>query len=218
MRLPPTPGATLVALFALGVAGLLGPGAALLLLARAAGVLVRSLAAGEAPLDPVLGLAACGLSALLLGWWSLGVSLATWSTLTRRAGRVHGLAARLSPPLARRAVATLLGATLAAGAAAPVAAAEGQPAPRPGVAAGPGLAAWSADRPAASAGVPGREVVVRAGDTLWDLAARALGPDAEPAQVDRAWRRWYAANRAVIGPDPDLLHPGQRLRAPGRPR
>lgn len=48
-----------------------------------------------------------------------------------------------------------------------------------------------------------RVVVVRPGDTLWALAGQ--GP---------AWHRLYALNRDVIGPDPDLIRPGQRLRLP----
>lgn len=59
-------------------------------------------------------------------------------------------------------------------------------------------------------------VVVRPGDTLWDIARRHLPAGATDAQVARAWPRWYAANRAVIGPDPDVIQPGQRLRAPVR--
>jgi hypothetical protein len=60
-------------------------------------------------------------------------------------------------------------------------------------------------------------VVVRRGDTLWSLAAARLRPSATPAEIDAEWRRWYAANRAVVGADPDLILPGQRLRAPGTP-
>ncbi len=59
-----------------------------------------------------------------------------------------------------------------------------------------------------------RTVVVRRGDCLWTIAARALGPAATDAQIAMAWPHWYAANRATIGPDPDLLLPGQRLLAP----
>jgi nucleoid-associated protein YgaU len=55
----------------------------------------------------------------------------------------------------------------------------------------------------------GDEIVVRRGDTLWDITARHLGPDAGAGEVAAAWPRWYAANRAVIGADPDLLRPGQ---------
>ena len=57
-------------------------------------------------------------------------------------------------------------------------------------------------------------VVVRRGDTLWEIAARHLGADATPAEVARAWPEWHRANRTVIGADPDLLLPGQRLVPP----
>lgn len=58
--------------------------------------------------------------------------------------------------------------------------------------------------------------VVATGDTLWAIAAAHLSADASNTAVDRAWRRWYAANRAVIGPDPDLITPGQLLLPPVR--
>jgi nucleoid-associated protein YgaU len=58
------------------------------------------------------------------------------------------------------------------------------------------------------------EVVVHRGDTLWDIARRHLGPGASDAEVAAAWPRWYATNQHVIGPDPDVLLPGQVLRAP----
>jgi hypothetical protein len=57
-------------------------------------------------------------------------------------------------------------------------------------------------------------VVVLRGDTLWAIAARHLGPGATDAQVAAEWPRWHAANRSTIGPDPDLILPGQRLAAP----
>jgi nucleoid-associated protein YgaU len=56
--------------------------------------------------------------------------------------------------------------------------------------------------------------VVRRGDTLWDIAARHLGPHPTDAEITRAWPRWYAANRAAIGVNPALIHPGLVLRAP----
>ncbi len=59
-------------------------------------------------------------------------------------------------------------------------------------------------------------VVVHRGDTLWAIAARDLGPDATDAEVAAHWPRWYAANRAVIGPDPDLVLPGQVLVRPSQ--
>lgn len=58
------------------------------------------------------------------------------------------------------------------------------------------------------------EVAVRAGDTLWDIAARHLGPDASAVDIARAWPQWFEANREVVGDDPDLLRPGQLLRPP----
>lgn len=58
------------------------------------------------------------------------------------------------------------------------------------------------------------EVVVRRGDTLWDICARHLPGDATDAEIAAEWPRWYQANRDVIGPDPDRIQPGQRLRPP----
>jgi nucleoid-associated protein YgaU len=94
-------------------------------------------------------------------------------------------------------------------------------------------AGWSPDRPARpphrQAGTDGvrlvtspprqdlavrDDVVVRCGDTLWDIAARALGGSASDAEIAVEWPRWYAANRAAIGPDPGLIVPGQVLQAP----
>jgi len=59
---------------------------------------------------------------------------------------------------------------------------------------------------------------VRTGDTLWAIAARRLPPDASDADVAGAWPRWFRRNRGLIGPDPDLIRPGTRLRVPPRPR
>ena len=58
------------------------------------------------------------------------------------------------------------------------------------------------------------EVVVRRGDTLWDIAARYLGPAATTGEIAREWPHWFAVNRSVIGNDPDHLVPGERLRIP----
>lgn len=64
--------------------------------------------------------------------------------------------------------------------------------------------------PRSAAGV----VVVQPGDTLWSIAARHLGPNASGAAITAAWHAWYAANRAVIGANPSLIQPGQRLHPP----
>ncbi|GEL95129.1 LysM peptidoglycan-binding domain-containing protein [Cellulomonas composti] len=57
-------------------------------------------------------------------------------------------------------------------------------------------------------------VVVEAGDSLWTIVAAQLAPGADDADIATEWPRWYDANRAVIGTDPDLLLPGQVLQAP----
>ena len=61
-----------------------------------------------------------------------------------------------------------------------------------------------------------RQHVVRQGESLWAVAAAELGPEASDAAVADRWPQWYAANNAVVGPDPGLLRPGQVLRAPSR--
>lgn len=64
---------------------------------------------------------------------------------------------------------------------------------------------------------PTRTVRIRAGDSLWAIASRTLGPDAPAADVASYWHRVHALNASTIGPDPDLLHPGQLLRLPPPP-
>ena len=63
----------------------------------------------------------------------------------------------------------------------------------------------------------GEKVTVMAGDTLWDLAAAQLGSLATSTEVAELWPRWYELNRLVVGPDPDILLPGQILVVPPLP-
>lgn len=60
-------------------------------------------------------------------------------------------------------------------------------------------------------------VTVRAGDTLWDIAAAHLPAGSDDAAIAAAWPHWYETNRDVVGPDPGLIHPGHVLTAPGAP-
>ncbi|MDT3727845.1 transglycosylase family protein [Streptomyces sp. DSM 41972] len=93
-----------------------------------------------------------------------------------------------------------------AGASGPAPAADAAPAPEAGhgsaaterktAEAAPGRTTGRPDRDASH-----RDCVVRPGDTLSGIAARH-GTD---------WQRLYAANRDVIGDDPDVIVPGQRL-------
>ena len=63
---------------------------------------------------------------------------------------------------------------------------------------------------------PVRSVEVRAGDSLWSIAERTLGPGATDAAVDAAWRAVAAANDRVLD-DPDLIFPGTELALPPLP-
>ena len=59
-----------------------------------------------------------------------------------------------------------------------------------------------------------QEVVVRPGDTLWSIAARHLDPEATAGDIAESWPQWYAANRELIGPNPDRLAVGLVLTEP----
>jgi len=74
--------------------------------------------------------------------------------------------------------------------------------------------------PTADPPAPADGHVVLRGDCLWDiaedwLAQRSPGTPPSPAAVQDAVRAWWQANADVIGPDPDLILPGQVLRPPG---
>lgn len=73
----------------------------------------------------------------------------------------------------------------------------------------------TADRPAqrrtAKSTADPAAITVRAGDSLWSIAAARLGPDADVSEIDAAWRALYAANRDAIGSDADLILPGLDL-------
>lgn len=57
-------------------------------------------------------------------------------------------------------------------------------------------------------------VAVLAGDSLWDIVAQHLGPEASDVEIALEWPRWYEANKTLIGQDPDVLLPGQVLLPP----
>ncbi|MBF5081409.1 LysM peptidoglycan-binding domain-containing protein [Quadrisphaera sp. INWT6] len=191
-------------------------------------------------LDEAVGLvAAVGAGAVLLTW-TCGAAVTAAALAARAAGRtsarLDALSTALTPLLLRRVLAAAVGAAalggvtgpaLAAPAAAPpaataAAAAEvpltwpASPAPTPSAST---PLSPTPTGPASAGGAPRgpREVVVASGDTLWGVAARSLPPGATAAEVAQTWPRWYRANRAVIGADPDLLRPGQRLLAPPVP-
>jgi len=64
---------------------------------------------------------------------------------------------------------------------------------------------------------PQAHVVVNLGDTLWQLAEKRLRPSGSPGEVAAFVEDIHRHNRKVIGPNPDLIRPGQRLAVPPRP-
>ena len=97
------------------------------------------------------------------------------------------------------------------------------PAPAPALAPTPTSTAPTSPAPSSAAPAPRPEttrrstVVVRPGDSLWELAERSLPAPVSDADRAAEWPRWWAANRDVIGDDPDVLRPGQHLVAPPAP-
>jgi LysM repeat protein len=88
------------------------------------------------------------------------------------------------------------------------------PAPAPDPAFGASDLGPLGPAPETTSSPPGT-VTVALGDSLWAIAARHLGSGATRRQIAHEWPRWYAANRAVIGPNPNLIRVGQALTAPG---
>ncbi|MCD9153579.1 LysM peptidoglycan-binding domain-containing protein [Aeromicrobium duanguangcaii] len=132
-------------------------------------------------------------------WWLLGLALAL---IDRR------LAARLGPPLLRALLVT--GAVVAtatpARAGSPQGALDGLALPERPLTQAP--TAHRSTPPAAEVHV------VVAGESLWSIV-RDHSPGADDDATVAEVARWHHANRDVIGPDPDLIHPGQRLDPPG---
>jgi nucleoid-associated protein YgaU len=200
---------------------------------------LRTRPAGSFAPDALLGVLARLGTGVLLGWLALTTALALVAAVPSALG---DRAARLTPLLMRSVVAAAVSGSIAVSSAAAATATSGPSSgPRPTASASVSPAVtdlpdpgWTPAPPpppppppttrpgdvslVSSAGTPGaaaeEHVVVRRGDTLWAITARHLGPDADAAEIAREWPRWYAANRALIGADPDLLQPGQRLTPP----
>ena len=125
---------------------------------------------------------------LLLLFIELGSALLVEPSARRR---------RVSLP-ARAGVAALVALALGSGTSAAVATSPG-PLPSP-------------DRPESHGPT---HLEVRPGDSLWRLATEHLvGERARLASVQEAVQTLYETNQGVIGPDPDHIRPGTRLRVP----
>lgn len=67
--------------------------------------------------------------------------------------------------------------------------------------------------PAATSSCTGTVHHVASGESLWTIAARAVGSN-DSARVTIAWHRLYAANRDSVGTDPSLVPVGASLCVP----
>lgn len=201
---------------------------AVVVLARVAATTVRDAAVAPAPTFADLLVAGSAVVAVLAGGW-LWVVTATVALDVLRAGDGAGARAGVGP--VRRALLTACGVAVLVAAAQPASGDTGPDAPAPaGVRGdhplaglplpdratggdGSGVAVRAEPRPQR----PDEVVRVRPGDSLWAVARAALGPAATTGEIAAHWPAIYRANRAVIGDDPDLIHPGQRLHLPPRP-
>ncbi|GAA2030679.1 hypothetical protein GCM10009720_08650 [Yaniella flava] len=57
-------------------------------------------------------------------------------------------------------------------------------------------------------------LVIKTGDSLWDIAHQELGAEATLTQIDQRWRQWWQHNHDVLGDDPHSITPGTVLNAP----
>jgi hypothetical protein len=174
----------------------------------------------------VLLLAGAGVAAWVVWTWgALGLALTAVSVAPGVVGAAaRSLLSALLPAGARRGAALALGIGL--GVAAPVLLGVPEAGLRPALVttAAPGAVPdwrvtgtdvpdWPVDEPA------GAHVVVP-GDCLWDIAAARLSADGSPptdAAVAGAVQAWWSVNAEVIGPEPDLILPGQVLQPPDQP-
>jgi hypothetical protein len=202
--------------------------------------MAATLAAAQRTADIVgpdaLVVSAVGLLAWAVwAWGALGLTLTAAAALPGMlGGAARGALHVVLPAGARRSAALALG--LGLGVAGPLFGTAALMAPTPAAAAVPEAPASSAgtapDWPVASpvaapdpvpdwpdaASASGTHVVVR-GECLWQIAGDRLlaqqGRTPTDGEVAAVTHAWWRANAAVIGPDPDLLLPGQVLSPPG---
>jgi hypothetical protein len=181
-------------------------------------------AADGVSLDHLVVCAAAGLAWVALGLLAISTMITLALVPVRRVVAPLPAVERLAGPLWwRRAVLAACGLSLAAPVAAHAAPQGHGPShecavacpghPSPSVLSGLPLP----DLPdAAHAMAPRTRIrIVRPGDSLWIIAREALGPSPSDSDVCRGVGLLYAANRRVIGPDPDLIFPGTELTQPG---
>jgi len=158
----------------------------------------------------------------LAAWVLLGC--AAWAVLiglaavveTTSAGRLPATAWVGCPRTLRRLLLTGLGVALASAGPLQSSASASAEAPLP-VPARPVGTVQPGSHPADNQAGPRPGLVVRPGDSLWRIAEQRLRSSASANEVAALALRLHHRNRGVIGPDPDLIRPGQRLALPPRP-
>ncbi len=176
---------------------------------------------------------------LVAGSGLVGALCVTWLWVLTTAVVVDAVRGRTAPRAGipgavRRIVLAACGAALSSGLLAPAHADQGpaaEPGPRPAATAAllvglplPDrtttttrwlglLGSQAATRDPAS-GRQADALVVAPGDSLWGIARSTLPPRVSDAEVELRWQEIYRANREVVGADPDLIRPGQRLVMP----
>lgn len=178
--------------------------AALLLLMRQE--LVAAQRTVITPSSPAFAPLLTAAATLVLGVCTVWIWCVTTAAVLEAAHGIHAIDLPGARGLVRRLALGACGVALAA-----TAAPAGADDVRGGVAGQP-------PQPVEPAVVEVHQHTVVTGDSLWQVSEdrlRASGA-ATPsdAEIDRAWRRLWRANRDVVGPDPDRLEPGQRLELP----
>lgn len=203
---------------AAGLAG--GIGVAIPVLTWASVAPLRALLSGGAlDYDTALGGCAAAVAWLTLLWFAGCAALALLSRLPGAVGRhAAGVAQRLTPAVFRRLLEASLGATLVLAASAQVADAASAAPPTAAASLLADPTPPSPDRPdVRPRHHPEPHLVrVRPGDSLWRIARTRMPGRPSDTAVTREWHRWYAANRSLVGGDPDHIVPGQRLRPPAK--
>jgi len=176
---------------------------------------------------------------LVAGSGLVGALCVTWLWVLTTAVVVDVVRGRTAPRAGvpgavRRIVLAACGAALASGLLAPAHADQGpaaEPGPRPAATAALLIGLPLPDRTTTTTrwlGLLGRQaatrdpargrqadaLVVAPGDSLWGIARSTLPPRVSDAEVELRWQEIYRANREVVGADPDLIRPGQRLVMP----
>jgi hypothetical protein len=169
--------------------------------------------------DSLLVWGCAAAATAVTGWLWLVATLVTLDAVRGMPGSRRGV-----PVALRRALLVLCGAALTGSLTAPALADEtsstGEEAPAR-LLAGLRLPERVAVTPAAprqrvpeAPAAPVTTLVVAPGDNLWNLAAEQLGAHPSDEETAAAWQAVYALNRGLIGPDPDVIQPGQRLTLP----